>query len=183
MITEQAQDGFNRLLERSVRACFTGDEHNCDIQAIAATELQGRKMAVITMSSYQFRVLLLVHFTLNTQLIQHFGAKGHLAPDQLDEATVLDLLMESCNMCCGALSRELHAFYPHIGMSTPSLLEGDSRGFVETLRTGYIRNIRVTMPNGATLCASLAVCEQTALDFQMPEEQVEEEAAGELELF
>lgn len=183
MVTEQAQSGFNRLLDKSIQTCLTGDEPSCQIDVIPASSVEGRKMAVITMSSYQFRVLLLVHFTLNNAVIQHFGAKGHLPDEQRDHATILDLILESCNMCCGAISRELHGFYPHIGMSTPSLLEGDSRGFVEGLHTGYMRHVRITMLNGATMYASLVVCEQITLDFQLPDTQVEEDVAGELEFF
>ncbi len=182
MISEQARSGFDFFVEKALRANLLASGADAgQVEPLAdASAVKSRRMAILSISGYAFRTLLFMHYTPDAPTRAHF-AELKQQPD-MDEAGFTDAVMECGNLACGALNRDLGEIYPHLGMSTPSVLEHGSLEYVTALGAGHVRHWRITTPNGVQLYASLAVCEDEDIDFRVDQSQVED-TSGELEMF
>lgn len=182
MVSHQAKAGFDFMVEQAIKSAMLGDDKSaCHIEKLSeSAQVKSRQMVILTVSGYAFRVMLFVHFTQDKPTRAHFAAlKGQ---GEMDDATFLDAVMESGNLACGAVNRDLGRFYPYLGMSTPSVLDHGSLAYVEALGAGHVAHWRVTTGNGAVFHLSLAVCEDSPIDFQVDQTQAED-TSGELEFF
>lgn len=183
MISLQARNGFDHLIGTAIKGAFAAPGQACEVRAMAdASRIKEQKVVMLTVSSYLFRVMTMVYFTLNEQTKQHFAAVNKTAASEMDQQAFLDVIGECGNICCGSLNRELARHFPHIGMSTPNILDRRCVDFLQTLKAGYIKHFEVDL-GGVTLHASLCVCDDADLDFLVDTRAVEEESTGELEMF
>lgn len=182
MISDQAKSGFDFIVEKALRANMLGEDKDaCNIEVLLDTgAIKSRQMVILTVSAYAFRVMLFVHFTADKLTKAHFASFKQQA--DMSDAAFIDALMECGNLTCGAINREVGEFYPHLGMSTPSLLDHGSLEYVQALGAGHVRHWRVATGGGAVFFASLAVCEDEDIDFSVDQTQVED-TSGELEFF
>lgn len=182
MVSDQAKAGFDFLVEQAIKSSMLGEDKDAArIEKLSDTsQIKNRQMVILTVSAYAFRVMMFVHFTKDKATRAHFAALKQ--QPEMDDATFLDTVMETGNLACGAVNRELGNFYPHLGMSTPSVLDHASMEYVEALGAGHVAHWRVTTGSGAVFHMSLAVCEDSPIDFVVDQTQTED-TSGELEFF
>lgn len=183
MISQQAKDGFEYLLGQALKGSLVSSGDSCDVQPIEGTaEIKENKMVVLTISSYLFRLMVMIHFRMDPATRAHFAAMNRTPAEEMDQQTFLDVIGECGNICCGALNRELAKHFPHIGMSTPNVLDRHSVEYLQQLGANHIKHFRVALGSGVVMHASLAVCDYADLHFVVDKSQAEE-STGELEFF
>lgn len=184
MISQRARDGFDHMLKRAIKGAFqTPSGGACEVDVL--DDIKGVKesrVAVLTVSSYLFRVMTLIYFTLDQPTRQYFAGINRTEPDEMDENAFLDVIGECGNICCGALNRDLAQHFPHLGMSTPNMLDRHCVDYLQTLDAGYIKHFTITVDDALTMHASVCVCDYTDLDFEVDMSEAEE-SNGELEMF
>jgi len=94
----------------------------------------------------------------------------------------IDAVCEAGNMCCGAINRELGAFYNGLGLSTPQILDIRSLPHMQRLGAQHLRHFRIDLAADLRLHASLCVRAYERMDFDW-HAQEPAVGAGELELF
>ena len=139
-------------------------------------------MVLLTVSSYLFRAITMMSFTLDAATRHHLAAIHRAPAESMGEADYLDVIGEVGNIFCGALNRDLSHHFPYLGMSTPNVLGRECIDYLDELDASYIRHFRVVVNDGVTFHASLCVCDFADIDFQVDTSAVEE-SHGELELF
>ena len=164
MMTEQAKAGLDQLLSRALLSSVgTADDPATSVHIVAGTpDFPETNVVVLTISSYLVKLMVMIYFT----------------PEQ----ATLDAVAESANLCCGVLNRDLGAFFPHIGMSTPNILYKQSALHVRSLPYSHLQHFSVDTASGRQIHASLCVFAYDVIDFTVEQDQQPEET-GELELF
>lgn len=185
MITQQAKDAFDFIVSNALKSALpsSSDDHVVVEVIEDVTEAKEKKIVLLTVSSYLFRVMTMMYFTLNRESKYHFAAINRTDPESMTENDFLDVICECGNIFCGALNRELAQHYPHLGMSTPNVLDRDCVDYLKELDAGHIRHFKVTINDVFTLHASLAVCDFADIDFTVDMTSNADESNGELEMF
>lgn len=143
-----------------------------------ATEPQ---IVVLTMSSFLLRLIVLIHFSPDATTKEYFARISNTPFAEMDEKSFHDIVSEAGNMCCGTLNRDLLPVFPHMGLSTPSILDKQCAAYLDILKYGHIKHIRVDINNTVRFHATMCVCEHTDLDFSVDVDA--QESTGELEMF
>ena len=113
-------------------------------------------------------------------VIECFEARRLLAYD--GSTLFYDAFAEFGNICCGQLNRELGHYFPHLGMSTPNVLETECLGYMSSLNGKHVQHFKVVINDSITFYAALCVCNDDTIDFAV--RAVEPDTStGELELF
>jgi len=176
MIGSQAKDSFERIFLGAARTRLVTDAHHaCEISPRTSEVAQGAELAVLTISSMQFRLLLLLHFDDDE------ATRRYYVPDA--ERPLADAFMEFGNLCCGGMNQQLVAHFHDLGMSTPYVLSGACLPYLRELKPDYLSSYALTLDGNVRLGATLCVCSQTPLDFVAEQAEAVTESAGELELF
>lgn len=164
MISEQAKAGLDQLLSRALlSSAGSADNPATRVEVVdSALNFPETNVVVLTISSYLVKLMVMIYFT----------------PEQAS----VDAIGESANLCCGILNRDLSAFFPHIGMSTPNILFKQSALHLQSLPYSHLRHFRVDTESGKPVHATLCVFAYDAIDFAVDPQQQPEET-GELELF
>lgn len=179
MLSERSKRSLTQVFVRAASANLKGDVAD----AIEIEQLSGaqrieppeKSLVVLTLVSYAFRLVTIFHVDVEGPMSAHFlGARR--------EAEFFEVFGEIANRCCGAMNRELGEHFPHMGMSTPILLERPCLAFLDALKPSYVVQYRIRLGMSAVLHASLCFCAYTPLDFQIDPPRVQE-STGELELF
>jgi hypothetical protein len=179
MITPQAQSSFERIFQKAAQSRLpqaSGD--NCDIVPLAQGDIGIKSAAnviVLTISSIEFRLLLIFHFEENQ------GMRDYFVKDA-EQGSLREALLETGNLFCGAMNQELLHYFPDLGMSTPYVLSARCVPHLEALRPDYLSSYAITIDHSVQLAATICVCANAPLDFVADMNAVEE-SSGELELF
>lgn len=186
-LSQRARDSLDRMMIAGLRQSMgpqPSEVQVCTVPAVAQESLT--HMAVLSIASYSFRVIAALHFSHDARTRAWIA--GMVGQDEhgLGPQPFIDAICEIGNMCCGAMNRELGAFYDCLGLSTPQILDIRSLPHMAQIGTDHLQHFRIDMPNGlldgmplhATLCARA----YTPMDFDWKAPEVEE-AAGELEFF
>lgn len=184
MISNSARDGFDYMFMQGIKGGLmaTPDDH-CTISVLPdLTEVKETKLVILTVSSYLFRLMVMIYFTPDQATKEHFARVNKTTVEDMDLQAFDDAISECGNISCGILNRELAHFFPNIGMSTPNILDKDCSSYLDILNLGHVRHLRVDINEAIHFHASLCVCAYADLDFAV---DIREEAAstGELELF
>jgi hypothetical protein len=184
MISARARDGFDQLLVRAIRSSLTlSPNDDCEIAVLDDTSgIAETKIIMLTISSYVFRLVVFIHFSPNRQTKNYFAKLRKIAPDEMSDQSFYDTIAECGNVCCGILNRELWEFYPHIGMSTPNIMDRNCTTHLGALRHGHIRHFKIRVDDDFEFHAGLCVCDYADIDFAVKPEAIES-SIGELELF
>ncbi|WP_076591430.1 chemotaxis protein CheX [Herminiimonas arsenitoxidans] len=183
MISTQAQDGFDHLLIRSLKASLPGSIENCDIGITSdVTGIEGQESVVLTVSSYLFRLMVMIHFKADATTMEYMARMNGMQVEEMNQQSFHDALAEYGNLCCGILNRELGAFFPHIGMSTPNFIDGQCMSYIQMLNCSHVQHFVVGVDGAALFHVSLCVSAYADLDFEVTEDE-ENANTGELELF
>lgn len=182
MVSDQAKAGFDFLVELAIKSSLLGDDKDAaTIEKLTETsQIKSKQMVILTVSAYAFRVMMFIHFTKDKATKGHFASLKHQT--DITDDVFFDTVMEQGNLACGALNRELGNIFPHLGMSTPSVLDHASMEYVDALGAGHTAHWRVTTGSGAIFHMSLAVCEDQPIDFEVDQSACED-TSGELEFF
>jgi len=184
MISDRARSGLDFTMINALKDALTasGDER-CEVEVIEDTKgLKDRKMVILTVTSYLFRAMTMLYFTMNKQTRQHLARINRAEMSAMDDTAFIDVIGECGNIACGALNRELAQHFPHIGMSTPNVLDNDSAGYLSALKPDYVRHFKVRINETLTMHASLCFCVFADIDFTVDMTQTEE-SNGEMEMF
>nr|WP_315428082.1 hypothetical protein [uncultured Albidiferax sp.] len=188
MISKSARQGFETLLVKSLQKSLSVmDGDRVDVTEVPATRgFPETHVVVLTSASYVFRVMLFIYFNTDQATQAHFARRG--GTDTEAEApspqAFMDTMCEAANMCCGGFNRELVPFYPHIGLSTPNVLERRCADHITVLNAGLVKHFAITVNDSPMFHASLCVCDYDTLDFHYtPCSQEDTVEDGELELF
>lgn len=179
MISEYAQNGFDFIFKKAVLSTIPkGTEDICEIEIIGKIhEIKEPEFSVLTIATTSFRALTLFHF--NSKDPTHNGfERGDIG----ESSTFRDSFLEFCNMCSGAMVRDLHPHCHFMGMSTPYVLKSHCLDYITSLNPGFTRHYRIVLNNSYTIHATLCVCNYGVVDFKVDTTEVEE-STGELELF
>lgn len=184
MISQQAKSGFEFLLVNALRAALvSAPEDRIDVTLIDdAREMREESVVLLTVSSYLFRAVTFVSFTLDRQTKQHLAAINRANPESMSLSDYLDVVREVGNIFCGTLNRDLSHYFPYIGMSTPNVLERQCVDHLDELGASFIRHVHAVVNDAVHFHATLCVCDFADLDFRV-DTTVQEENHGELELF
>lgn len=177
MIGTQARDSIERIFFAAARTRLVTDaQHGCEISPRAAEAAQGAHVVVLTISSMQFRLLLLLHFEDDEATRRYYLGDA--------QRSLTECFMEFCNLCCGAMNQQLVNHFPDLGMSTPYALSSQCLPYLRELKPDYVSTYALALDGGVRLGATLCVVSQTSLDFVASDMSVEaHDSAGELELF
>ncbi|MEI8170166.1 MAG: hypothetical protein WCG50_10860 [Rhodoferax sp.] len=183
MISPNAQQAFNQMVIRAIQASpLVADGVQTDIATKPTrTCVQTKQVVLLTVSSYKFRLSFLIHFSPDEATYAHFSSVNKLASNTMKEIEFIDAISECGNICCGNLNRDLAHIFPHIGMSTPNIIDSRCITSLDKLGLGYLQHFEWDNPNGPQFGVSLFVNAFSELDFVG--DFTQEESTGELEMF
>ena len=182
MITSHAKESFDRIFRQAARARLVIEAGGvCEIRPLTAPAsgeagLAGtHSVAVLTISSLSFRLLVALHFGDDAATRSYFAGALQTRPHT-------DAFMEVANLCCGAMNQALVEYFPDLGMSTPYVLTNGSLAHWRELRPQLAAFYAMTIDASVRLAATVCVCANAPIDFVAHGTPVEE-TSGELELF
>lgn len=184
-ISGSARDGFDTLLQQALRGSLVPSGADAVITAVEVDDLAEKKMVVLTISSYLFRLMVMFHFTPDAATKGHFArltGAGAAEAGAGGEQAFMDALAECGNLCCGIFNRELGRFFPHLGMSTPNVIDTQCVHYLHNLRHAHVRHFAIDIDQSPRLHVSLCVSAYDRLDFAVSAEE-QADTTGELELF
>lgn len=184
MISEQAQSGFEYIFKKAVITTITTSADDiCEVESMSdQKEISADEFVVLTISSPVFRCFILFHFNSDNLTKSYFENGSDLGSESEENSTFRDKFLEFCNVCCGAMNRELNKSFGFTGMSTPYVLLKRCSAYISALDPGYVKHYRVTINHSFVLHVTLCICSYGALDFKVDTTEVEE-STGELEFF
>ena len=184
MITNNACESLDHLLLQGIKNCLTDrDSDSCDINV--QHDLTGSHephLAVLTISSYLFRLMVLIHFSADDPTRQHMAKLSKSSLRDMNQQVFMDAICERTNMFCGSLSRDLSRDFPHIGMSTPNIVDRQCAAHLHLLNPGHKRHFKVQVNATAQFHVTLCVNSYDKLDFVV-DKTAAEVGGGELEMF
>lgn len=133
-----------------------------------------KTIIVLTISSFVFRLLTIFHIDENAETEAYFKAVA-------SDMSLVDVVSEQGNLCCGAMNRDLLKNFGHLGMSTPYTLGREVMDFIPDLKPGHIARFEVKITDTVSFHVTLCMCENAPIDFRFDESH--EEETGALELF
>lgn len=182
-VSERASVALDHMVVRAAKSTLAPSGADCQVTPIESVVSREKRVVMFTVSSYLFRALLFIHFDQDAGTLAHFAALEGIDSEEMSEERFFDAVMERGNLCCGTFNRELAHFFPHIGMSTPCILDRGSLDHVDVLKPAFSRHYLADLDAGVALHLTLAVCAFADLDFAYEAGAVEEESAGEMEMF
>lgn len=183
MISDNAQNSLNQMMIRAIKSSpliSTAVSYEIN-RAANICQRSSSKSVVLTVSSYQFRLTFMIHFSVDEKTRNHFSEVNNLRTSDMNERNFMDAIRECGNICCGNLNRNLAPIFPHVGMSTPNIIDVQSASFLKKLGDGYLAHFDVVIEFGPKFQVSLCINEFDDLDFDMAFDQ--DEITGELEFF
>jgi hypothetical protein len=182
-LTPRARASLDRMMMLGLRQSLAADRPDADIRLSPESTRQGcTQMVMLSIASYGFRIVTALQFDESPATRAHMAGLRRQTGQDMGHQEFIDALCESGNMCCGAINRELGAFYDHLGLSTPQILDVRSLPHLEELGAQHLSHFRIDLGDGLQLHANLCAQAYEPMDFdwQMPEQP---EATGLLEMF
>ncbi len=186
MISQRAITGFDKIFSRSMDESLRTEIHPAwNIQPVDAKIINARQFIMLTISSYDFRLIVLLHFSSDPVSISYVADNLKISSDELTASRYQDYLSEIGNILCGSIKRLLFQTYPHLGMSSPNRMNSESLKYINSYRIDHASHISAKSGNGPMFYGSLYISSVGNLDFDpaaltATEEKVE---MGALELF
>ncbi|OWY30563.1 hypothetical protein [Herbaspirillum robiniae] len=183
LISPSARDGFDTLLQQALKASMVPSDASAEISVIDdIAAISEKKIVVLTVSSYLFRLMVMLHFSPDAATRGHFARLNRVDPSEMDDQGFMDAIAECGNLCCGILNRDLGRFFPHLGMSTPNVIDSHCAAYLQRLNAEHIRHFAIDVPESPRLHVSLCVSAYAEMDFAVSADE-QDVSTGELELF
>lgn len=179
MITENVKHGIDFVFTKAAKANLavnSGD--HVEITALPVGKLietPEKNIVVLTISSYLFRLLTIFHVDPDKGTQAYF-TKGESG------ANFFEVFSELGNLCCGAMNRDLGNYFPHLGMSTPYVLDSKCLPFLKELKPNYLSQHNIVINGSVNMHGTLCMCSYAPIDFRV-DMSIAEEETGALELF
>lgn len=190
MISANAISSIDWLLEQALRNnIIPGNDGSCVIshltESAVAVDDTNRHVAVITISSYIFRIVFLFNFQRDAATEAHMALLARTGDKKLSEQALNDAYAELVNMVCGAVNRALSEPFRHVGMSTPFALESSSARYLSILKPSHVLTYEVVVNVEMRFEVIACICcdDESNIDFVVDRTVHEESASGEMELF
>lgn len=177
-ISDSAKQGLDRIFSRAAGACLAladGDSVAVDPLPRGIFIEPPGQLLVLTIANFAFKLLTIFHVEDNRAAQRYFSK-----PDA--GLGFADVFPELGNLCCGAMNRELGAYFPHLGMSTPYPLDRQCLPFIDVLKPAHLAQYRIVINGDLVLHATLCLCAYAPVDFRYIASEPET-ASGALELF
>jgi CheY-specific phosphatase CheX len=181
------------VVQHSLEQTLKTSTPNLQWQINAADSIKSidlEKCVVLTISSFKFRVMCLLHLSLDDSTRKFVAEATSTKVDALDDSAFLDYLLELSNSFCGNIKRHLQTTCPPLGMSTPNLLDRSCLDFNNVVDISHsVHTSARTNPKSAALfAASVLVSLQdnhgfNVRYFQEVTNDGSGDDSGELELF
>ncbi|TIH07666.1 hypothetical protein [Pseudomonas leptonychotis] len=178
-------------LEQTLKSCDAGVPWvTTKVEGFA--ELQHASCIVLTVSSFKFKIMCLLHLSMDAANRQFVADALGSPVEELQESEYSDYLLEMSNSFCGNLKRHLQSSCPPLGMSTPNFLDRHCFDGSISVQFAHSVHVRAQMAVGApSLFAASAMVilkNDGDLTLQHYHEHVSEidseaDSSGELELF
>lgn len=184
MISERAKSSMDRWVLDALQSSMAEPHdavHSASVVP-ALDNLRATKVVMLSVASYRFRLMLLVYFSPDDATRAHFARRKQIPPAELNDQGLEDAICEASNMCCGAFNRALGQVYPHLGMSTPNIVDRRCAAHLKLMGFGHLQHFCLQLASGLQFYASLCVSEYDTLDFEVPH-LAPAAATGELEFF
>lgn len=184
MISTRATNSFDQMLMLGIKASMGETiSADCGVKVLAdPEEIQETQVVMLTVASYVFRVFVMIYFSPDESTKAHFANITHADPAEMTEQSFLDALQECGNICCGTLNRELVRAFPHVGMSTPNIIERECVSYLRFLPGGHLQHFRATNSAGQHFYFGICVRDFADIDFEWEPAQ-DLVSAGEMEFF
>ena len=184
MITERARASFDRLLVSAIASGLPAGGGAVRVDKVATLQgIKAQRVVVLTVASYLFRALAVLYFKPDAATRAYFGGAGGEGAPEASEAEFNDRVAECGNVVCGAFNRELGAHFPHVGMSTPNIIDRDCMRYVDLLGCNLTKHYKIVLAGELTLYATLCVADYGLVDFHVDPAVEVEVDTGELEMF
>ncbi len=191
----EVETSLSRLLqstlEQTLSGCKPGSTWSSS-RADALSEIPFEHCIVLTISSFRFKIMCLLHMNLDEANHQFVAEAMNIKRGDLEDEAYSDYLLEMSNSLCGTLKRHMQSSCPPLGMSTPNFLQRTCLSIEHALAPRYNVHARCrdNQGNSTLFAASLLVFSTQPEDFQLKnykeyvkDSNDEAEASGELELF
>lgn len=183
MISAAAIAGVNQIFTRAAaRNLIVAGNDPIAIEPVVGKrplEPPGTQFLVLTISSYLFRLLTMIHYTPDRATRAYFNRNS-------EERSFGEAFGEVGNLCCGQMKRDLGDHFMHLGLSTPYTLDGKCMAFLDLLKPTHLSQYEILINGNVPLHATLCLCAYGELDFRARTDTQRDEAAvstGALELF
>lgn len=194
MIASQTQSFIESMFLDAAKSTLVRDSaHEIAIQpAPAAPEaalkkpVTGTSLLVITISSFEFRLLTLWNLPDSPALRSYYGSASSATASATGLRNVTEYFAETANLCCGALNRSLSRYVTHLGMSIPYRLNSRCEEYVDALKPQSLVCFGIRINDQFNVDATLCLCANRALEFDTNAPSADSEAdteSGVLELF
>jgi len=181
-ISDNAKNGFDYMLTQGAKLGLGASGDAIDVTILPQdAEFAEAKIAILTVSSYLFRIFVMIYFTQDQLTKEHFARVNKTQVADMDDQAFIDAICEAGNMVVGTLNRELARIFPHIGMSTPNIIDRRCNRNLDALHCGHIQHFEITVNQAMTFHATMCVSEYDDLNFSVDTAAVED--TGELEMF
>jgi hypothetical protein len=179
MISPESKRVLETIFLRAARSTLIRDPADrIEIEPLPHGKLiepSEERLLALTISSYRFRLLTLLHYSVNRSTNDYFN--GGAERSNFDSA-----FGEFGNLCCGAMKRDFGNSFMHLGMSTPATLESRCLSFIDVLNPSLVLQYRIDINDSVPLHASLCLCAYDDIHFDASESTAPE-ATGGLEMF
>lgn len=181
-VSERSQQSMDHAIEAALQQTMLtwGEAGGVLTRLDGPRALTLSRVVMVSITSYTLRALSFMHFADGPGMRQHVAGLLNRPVAEVTESDVLDQICERANLLSGALNRNLVHHFPHLGMSTPSLLDRPCVDRVSVLRPGYDVHFALEYPGDWRLGFSLFLCTSAPIDFVIEAEN--DAVAGELEL-
>lgn len=183
--SERARKGLDVFVTQAVMNSFAtpGAPYDLVVDDEAALR-KGAEVVMFTVSSYLFRVLLLIQFKSDVATRAHVAGLASVPVDDMAGERFLDSVTERGNLFCGALNQSLVRFYPHTGMSTPCMIKHTSLEHIAAVEPSYSRRFRCNLASHVTMHFTLMLCAQVDFDFSFEAHAGQaNDTSGDMEMF
>lgn len=186
MMTPRAKTGVATLLKRYLEESLRTEAHpTWRMQAVEEKDIQAKRFIMLTISSYDFRIIVLLHFSSDEASMKYVASRLKISASELVATQYQDFLSEVGNILCGALKRGLLQFFPYLGVSSPNQLDCESLKYVTSYKMDYALHLKATAGDETEFYGSVYISSFGELDFDPNAISNTEEKAdvGALELF
>lgn len=189
MITPRTIAALEAVFERSLReTSVPSDDSRIEIgrrTAFSGPVQEKRRLLVLTISSYEFRIVVLFDFNLDAHTESYFAQLFRSPEPRIAGQALADAFSEYVNMICGTVNRLISSENRLTGMSTPFVLETSCKAHIQRIHPEQtlIFNVKIGDAMKFDLVLCLCVSNGARLDFEVDLGSQEQTVGGELEMF
>ena len=182
IIHKNAQLGFDQMITQGLKAGIGAAEDEVVVTTLPADFKFGEdQIVILTVSSYLFRLIVMIYFTDDAPTREHFARIYRITASEMNRKAFLDAICECANMVVGTLNRDLAMVFSSVGMSTPNIIDKNCAAYLGTLHFGYTKTFAALVNGEKSFHVTLGVTEFDDIDFSV--EASCGENTGELEIF